>query len=426
MRGISPKLEINLSEENHRIMEERARQRIAPYCEVIRAKALLMAASGLRNVDIARKLDTDPRTVSIWRKEYIARGIESLNDRHRSGCKGSFSPNVKAAVTCIACHRPGTELQLMKVSSGSKENVHLSPPPKTIASFLRIDTSTGMLTIKLPLSRFPARVIAWCIMAVGLVVSISVRTIQRMLKAEKLKPWRFRSWITPKNLLDFLPRASDILDLYANVKKIGADEIAFSIDEKTSIQARHHATYTPTGGGEPAHLEHTYKRRGAVNLLASLNVSNGAVLGQVYMHKTFQNFADFLTVLITGAIMCGKKIIHLILDNSSIHRPKYLGVWLANTFPHIRVSVHWLPVRSSWLNQIEIFFSLLQTQALTPNNFPDRDAVINQIFGYIDWHNLDPQPIKWNYTKDDLHEKYKVQKPENVKYDEPIQLDQAA
>jgi hypothetical protein len=424
MRGISPKLEIILSEENHRIMEERAHQRIAPYCEVIRAKALLMAAAGLRNVDIARKLDTDPRTVSVWRKEFIARGIESLNDRHRPGCKGSFSPNVKAAVTCIACHRPGSELKLMKVRTGSEEIGLL--PPREIAPFLYIDTSTGMLTIKLPLSRFPARVIAWCIMAIGLVVSISVRTVQRMLKAEKLKPWQFRSWITPKNLQDFFLRASDILDLYANVKTMGFDEAVFSIDEKTSIQARHHATYTPTGEGEPAHLEHTYVRRGAVNLLASLNVSNGAVLGQVYMHKTFQSFAEFLKMLITGAILCGKKIVHLILDNSSIHRPKYLGTWLSKTFPHVQVVVHWLPVRSSWLNQIEIFFSLLQTQALTPNNFPNTEAVVKQIFGYIDWHNLDPQPIKWNYTKDDLHEKYRAQRLDKAEYNELTQLDRVA
>lgn len=421
MRGISPKLEIILNEENHRIMEERARQRVAPYCEVIRAKALLMAASGLRNVDIAKKLDTDPRTVSVWRREFTERGIKSLNDRHRPGCKGSFSPDVKAAVTCIACHRPGSELKLMKVKTGSEE-IGLFPPPREIAPFLHIDTSTGMLTIKLPLSRFPARIIAWCIMAIGIVVSISVRTVQRMLKAEKLKPWRFRSWITPKNLPDFFLRASDILDLYAHAKTMEFNEVVFSIDEKTSVQARHHATYTPAGDGEPAHLEHTYVRRGAVNLLASLNVSNGAVLGQVYMHKTFQSFAEFLKVLITGAVLCGKRIIHLILDNSSIHRPKYLGTWLAETFPHVQVVVHWLPVRSSWLNQIEIFFSLLQTQALTPNNFPTIEAVVKQIFGYIDWHNLYPRPIKWNYTKDDLHEKHRVQRLEKTENNESIQL----
>lgn len=92
MRGMPPKLAIGLTEEQRSTLEERSRQRVAPYCEVQRAKALLMAADGERNVAIANRLDTDPRTVSIWRKDFQERGLDSLCDRPRSGAPKSFSP----------------------------------------------------------------------------------------------------------------------------------------------------------------------------------------------------------------------------------------------------------------------------------------------------------------------------------------------
>ena len=175
---------------------------------------------------------------------------------------------------------------------------------------------------------------------------------------------------------------------------------------KTSIQARQHATFTPTGSGEPAHLEHTYARRGAVNLIAGLNVLTGRVYGEIHKAKTFQSFALFLTSLINQAVDDGKRTIHLLLDNGSIHRPKRLSTWLAENFPDVVVEVHWLPVRSSWLNQVEIFFSLLQTQALTPNDFSDTTATSNRILGYIAWHNRMPRPMNWNYNADALYRKY--------------------
>lgn len=207
-----------------------------------------------------------------------------------------------------------------------------------------------------------------------------------------------------------MPRACDVLDLYERVAKgrLAPGEVVFSADEKTSIQARQHATHTPTGAGEPAHVQHTYARRGAVNLIASLNVATGTVFGKVSARKTFREFADFLVALITDAVEHGKHTIHLILDNGSTHRPKYLETWLSENFPHVNVIVHWLPVRSSWLNQIEIFFGILQAQALTPNNFPSTVAAAERILGYIDFYNQGAHPIAWTYTSTDLQRKYGV------------------
>jgi hypothetical protein len=251
-------------------------------------------------------------------------------------------------------------------------------------------------------------VIAGLLVTFGIVAAISIRTVQRWLKADKLKPWRFRSWITPKDIGSFLARACPVLDLYERVGqgKLDAGEVVYSIDEKTSIQARKHASYSPAGRGEPARVEHTYERKGAVNLIAALNVLTGAVTGEICASKHFDSFVHFLHSLLLDARQRGFTCIHLVLDNGSTHRPKYLHRWLRDNFPDLQVVLHWLPVRSSWLNQIEIFFGLLQGEALTPNNFDDVDALKSRIVGYMEYHTGKRQPIEWTYTSADLRKKY--------------------
>jgi len=246
------------------------------------------------------------------------------------------------------------------------------------------------------------------LVSVGVVAAISARTVGRWLRADRLKPWRFRSWITPKNLTQFLERACPVLDLYERVSRhqLEPGEVVFSIDEKTSIQARHHATYRPAGEGEPAHVEHTYQRKGAVHLIAALNVVSGVLFGQVFPHKCFAEFTSLLTVLLKDALVNGARRIHLILDNGSLHRPAYLATWLNENYPNVEIVVHWLPVRSSWLNQIEIFFGILQRQALMPNDFPDTGAVAERILGFIDFRNKAPKPIQWTYTSEKLRKKH--------------------
>jgi len=251
------------------------------------------------------------------------------------------------------------------------------------------------------------------LVSLGVVAAISARTVGRWLRADRLKPWRFQSWITPKDLPSFLERACPVLDLYERVRKqqLEPGEVVFSIDEKTSIQARHHATYSPAGQGEPAHVEHTYQRKGAVNLIAALNVGSGVLFGQVFQHRSFAEFSSFLKALLKNALESGSRRIHLILDNGSIHRRKYLPTWLRETFPNVEIEVHWLPVRSSWLNQIEIFFGILQRQALMPNDFPDTGAVAERILGFIDFRNKTPKPIRWTYTSEKLQKKYSPSPP---------------
>ena len=267
--------------------------------------------------------------------------------------------------------------------------------------------------VVVPVSRFSAATIAATLVRLGVAAAISARTVARWLRADQLKPWRFRSWITPKDLTTFLERACPVLDLYERVATgaVRSGEVVLSVDEKTSIQARAHATYKPAGRGEPAHLEHTYKRRGAVHLIAALSVVTGVVSGTVVADKRFVEFAAFLRPLLTTVLQQGARRIHLILDNGSTHRPKYLAQWMAENFPGVLVELHWLPVRSSWLNQVEIFFGILQQQALTPNDFPSTAAVTHRILDFIAYRNEHARPIAWTYTSRQLRAKHERLRP---------------
>lgn len=309
-----------------------------------------------------------------------------------------FPPEAKAAATHLACRKPDDPIAIPEL-----------PPVKLTqdllaANLLSIDGS-GQWWLKVPVSRFSAAVIRWLLILFEIVSKISVRTVSRWLKAEKIKPWQFRTWITATDLEAFLPRARAVLDLYARVTRLTPLEIVWCLDEKTSIQARAHKIQEPAGPGRISRLENTYERRGASQLLAGLNVLTGNVLGIVRDQKRFAQFQELIYSVVDASLKLGKTIIHLILDNGSTHRPKYLEQWLANTFENLVFHVHWLPIHSSWLNQIEIYFSRLQTCALTPNNFASKSALVERILHFLAWTNIEPRPIKWTYTTHELYAK---------------------
>lgn len=268
--------------------------------------------------------------------------------------------------------------------------------------------------LKVPVSRFSASLIAMVLLVSGLVEQISSRTVSRWLAAERIRPWRFRSWITPKALPLFLERASTVLDVYERVAKglLKPNECVLSIDEKTSIQARQRDTNDPPAPDEPAKVQHSYVRRGAVQLISALNVASGHVFGEVYDSKKFQQFRDFLSRLFLHSLALGYRHLHLVLDNGSCHRPQSWATWLPELlqedprFNELSVTIHFLPPRSSWLNQVEIFFSILQARVLSPCDFKSREELKARILDYIAWHNLTAQPFRWSYTSLDLYRNF--------------------
>ncbi len=307
-------------------------------------------------------------------------------------------------------------LQVMSEETKARDDIRVVefPPSSPALPWLRWFDQSGW-NLELPFSRISATWIAWILSAVGLVESISRRTVQRWLAADRIKPWRFHSWITPKDLPSFLIRAKVVLDLYTRVRAgdLKPDEVVYSVDEKTSIQARGHASYAPPQQGQVARLESSYERHGAVQLLAAINVAVGNIFARIVGDKNFDTWALFLADLILEAVAARKRTIHVILDNGSTHRPKYLETWLkewmkSQNLNDVEVKIYWLPVRSSWLNQIEIFFSVLQRQALTPNNFSCIEDLKTRILGFINLWNSFPEPIKWTYTTQKMLKKFQA------------------
>lgn len=305
-----------------------------------------------------------------------------------------------AAAVHLACQRPDALIPVPQVAL---------PEPR-IQPFLV--NQEDQVFVKVPGSRFCASLISWLLSALGLVATVSESTVLRWFANHQIKPWQFRSWITPVCIDMFLERATPILDLYSRVHRMKDHEIAWSVDEKTSIQARARASYESSHLGEPVRLEATYKRAGVGQLYAGLDVGAGRIVADVIEGnegKSFLHFGAFLLSLVDQSIARGKRVIHFVIDNSSIHRPRFLEDWLQENLrgrPGVTIIVHWLPVRSSWLNQIEIWFSILQAKVLTPNFLESFEEIRAAILGFALLYNQSAAPFKWTYTAQQLLNKY--------------------
>lgn len=263
-----------------------------------------------------------------------------------------------------------------------------------------------------PLSRWSLGEIAAQLVALSLVTSIAASTISRWFAQEKLKPWRYHTWQHILDPVEFLARARPVLLLYEQAKELlKAGVWVLCVDEKTSIQARQpEQQVRPAQAGRPLQLSPRYRRRGALHLFGALSVADGYKYGQTFVRKRFLDFQAFLLeTVIPEALRRGVHTVKLILDNGTTHAPKQLQQWLdaqvqLNGWP-LTIEVVWLPRNASWLDQIEIWFSVLQRKVLQPNYFDDRDELTQAILDFVRCENESPKPINWTYTVDKLEKK---------------------
>ena len=180
------------------------------------------------------------------------------------------------------------------------------------------------------------------------------------------------------------------------------------VDEKTSIQARRGTEPpAPVIPKQPIHVPARYERKGALQLFAGLSVVDGQVYGQCRQRKRFVDFQAFLLeVIIPEALRRGVQVLALILDNGPTHAPKQLERWLEERIQahgwSLAVQVFWLPKNASWLDQIEIWFSVLQRKLLQPNHFESLAALEQMIMAFITHCRQKAKPIQWSYTVEKL------------------------
>ena len=258
-------------------------------------------------------------------------------------------------------------------------------------------------THDLPLSRWSTADIAQQACQSGLVASISGSTVWRWLHQDAIRPWYHRSWIFPRDP-DFARKAGRILDLYErrwNGKPLRDDEFVISADEKTSIQARRrkHPTLPPQPG-LTARVEHEYVRCGAWAYLAALDVHQARVFGRCEARSGIAPFDRLVEQVMTRPPYSSARRVFWIVDNGSAHRGQASVRRLQNRFPRLRL-VHG-PVHASWLNQIEIYFSIVQRKVLSPNDFSGLDALAERLLDFqYHWESI-AQPFQWRFTRRDL------------------------
>ena len=257
----------------------------------------------------------------------------------------------------------------------------------------------------LPLARWSASELAVQATAQGLVRPVSASTVGRWLSADAIKPWQHRSWIFPRDP-DFAAKAARVLDLYARTwegRELGPDEYVISADENSQLQAlRRRHRGQPPGPGQARRVEFEYTRGGTLAYMAAYDVHQARVMGTIAPKTGIEPFAELVAEVMTTEPYASAKQVFWVVDNGSSHNGWRSVMRMEEAWPNATL-VH-LPIHASWLNQIEIYFSILQRKAINPVDFTDLAHLAERILAFQDRYNTRAAPFSWNYTRDDLND----------------------
>jgi transposase len=361
---MSSPYQIVLSGQEQAVLAARARSVRGPYRDRLRAKIVLAAAAGQANTAIAAGLGVCTDTVRKWRRRFAQGRLAGLTDAPRSGRPPSFTAGDRAEVIALACALPA--------ESG------------------------------VPLARWSGPDLARELSA-RRQITVSPSTIGRWLAGDALKPWQHRSWISVRDP-EFATRAGRVLDLYAGIwdgRPLGAGDYVICADEKTSIQARCRCHPTlPPGRARAMRIEHDYDRGGALAYLAAWDVHRGQVTGRCEDTTGIAPFARLVDQLMTTEPYASADRVFWIVDNGSSHRGPAAAERMATAWPNAQL-IH-LPAHASWLDQAEIYFSVVQRKALTPNDFAGLDQIRDRLTAFEARYNAIARPFTWKFNRTDL------------------------
>ena len=357
---------ISLTILDESVLRARARSSRSAHRDVIRARIVLGAAEGASNAEIAAAVGVHVDTVRKWRRRFADAGLPGLDDRPRTGRRRAFTAVQVAEVKALACTLPA---------------------------------ETGQ-----PLARWSSADLAAEAITRGLAETISPATVRRWLAADAIKPWQHRSWIFPRDP-HFETKAARVLDLYARKwqgQPLGPDDYVISADEKSQLQAlarRHRGQ--PPAPGLTRRVEFEYRRGGTLAYFAAYDVHHARVLGQIAPKTGIEPFEKLVTQVMTTEPYASARRVYWVVDNGSSHNgarsiERMQTAWPTATLVH-------LPIHASWLNQVEIYFSILQRKAINPNDFTDLDQLSERILSFQDRYNTTATPFDWTYTRNDLN-----------------------
>lgn len=305
-----------------------------------------MLAEGASFGTIKQRLGTTAPTIIRWKQRFVAAGLDGLDTSHPGQQASVLTPKLRARILSATRRQPK-------------------------------DGSTH-----------------WSCRKLAAELGVSKDAVHRVWKEAGLKPHRLQRYMASDDP-DFETKAADIIGLYLNPPQHAA---VFCVDEKTAIQALDRLDpVLPLSPGRVERHGFEYHRHGTLSLYAALDTATGRVHGKTAARHTSQDFISFLKEVVT---LCPpRQKIHIILDNLSAHKTRLVKQFLEQ---NPRVSFHFTPTYSSWLNQVELWFAKIERDLLARGIFTSVPDLARRIRTYIRHHNKAPKPIRWSY-RDPAH-----------------------
>lgn len=344
---------IVLDDETRKVLEARVRATTTPQRDAVRARIILLAADGVSSRRISKEVGMHESHVAMWRQRFLAEGIDGLKDAPRPGRPPTYDAEDRLKIVALA------------TAQRDADEPEATWTYEALAEALREE------------------------------VGISRSQLWRFLDALDIKPHKVRGWLNRREDPEFWDRVRDVCGLYLSKPE---SAVVFSVDEKTSIQAKERLTPTSAAKpGDPPRQEFEYRRHGTASLLAALEVHSGQVLATDIPRNNSVAFIAFLEDL--DAKIDRSLKVHLVLDNGSSHTSKATRTWLAE---HPRFVAHYTPKHASWLNQVELFFSVLTRKVIKHGNFSSREDLVSKIMRFIETRNGSAKPFAWTYSGEPL------------------------
>lgn len=352
MKTGRPKQPLLLQEEQLSELKAIAGSRSLPHGLVLRARIILMAASGKSNSHIAERLSLSKPSVGKWRARYLKLGIQGLHDELRPG-------------------RPRT-ITDEKVALVVRKTLDTKPQNGTQWSVRTLAAQTR---------------------------GVSFKTVNRIWHAFGLQPHRQRHFKLSTDPF-FVEKVRDIVGLYLNPPD---KAVVLCVDEKSQIQALDRTQpMLPMGLGYVQGVTHDYERHGTTTLFAALDIARGKVISKCKRRHRHQEYLSFLKHVDENVPQ--DLDIHAVVDNYATHKHPKVKRWLAT---HPRWHVHYTPTSASWLNQVEIWFNLITQRAIRRGTFKSVKELIRKIEEYIHHYNSQSHPFVWTATADSILQKIK-------------------
>lgn len=316
---------------------------------VLRSKIILLSNEGKTLDDIVEATGLTRKVVNKWRQRFKEKGINGLKDAPRPGKKPTITAEQRIMVIQKACSKPE-------------------------------DGYTN-----------------WSQTRIGEAVGISQSSVNHILNEADLKPHKVEYWCGKSPDPEFESKMLTIIGLYMNPPE---NALVLCVDEKTQMQALDRTQpILPLKEGMPKRLTATYKRNGTVSLIAALEVHSGEITARTMKSNNSENFLSFLKKLDKTY---RNKHLHIIVDNLSIHKNKDVKKWLSTKR---KITLHFTPTYSSWLNQVEIWFNILTKDVIKNGVWKSKEQMANQIIEYINNYNKTrAKPFQWTYTGKPLKE----------------------